>query len=93
MPRSTVATVEVIQAPQTINRVNPSRAVSVTGDTISGNVTAMTASIREILDGYTLPEGYTVEISGSYADMQENYSDLLLALYEAGGEAALFPES
>ena len=59
--------------------------VSVTGDTISGDVTAMTREINKILDNYTLPEGYTAQISGAYTDMMESFGDLLLALIVALG--------
>lgn len=85
VPLSSVAYVDVVQAPQTITRVNQSRQVTVTGDTISGNSTAMTKQLNRILENYTLPEGYTVELSGSYADMMESFSDLLLALLVAMG--------
>ena len=85
VPLSSVAEVAVEQAPQSVTRVNKSRQVSVTGDTISGDTTAITAQVREILDNYTLPDGYTVEISGAYTSMMENFSDLLLALVVALG--------
>ena len=80
VPLSAVADVNVVLTPQTINRVDQSRRVSVTGSTISGDTTAMTRQINAILDSYTLPDGYTANISGAYADMMESFSDLLLAL-------------
>ena len=85
VPLSSVARVSIVQAPQSITRVNQSRQVSITGDTISGNTTAITKAINEILGGYQMPEGYTAEISGSYADMMESFGDLLLALLVALG--------
>ena len=85
VPLSSVAQVDIIQAPQTITRVNQARQISVTGDTVSGDTTAMTAKIQAILDGYTLPDGYTAEISGAYTDMMDSFSDLLLALVVALG--------
>ena len=85
VPLSSVANVEVVQAPQTITRSNQSRQVSITGSTLSGDVTAMTASINAILDNYSMPEGYTATISGSYEEMMESFTDLLLALVVALG--------
>ncbi len=85
VPLASVADVQVVQAPQTITRVNQSRQISVTGDTISGDTTAITAQIQEILDNYTLPDGYTAQISGAYTDMMDSFSDLLLALVVAMG--------
>jgi HAE1 family hydrophobic/amphiphilic exporter-1 len=85
IPLSSVADVEIVQAPQTIHRVNQARQVSVTGSTLSGNVTSMTAEIRNILENYQFPEGYDAAISGSYSDMMEGFEDLLLALLVALG--------
>ena len=85
VPLSAVANVQVVQAPQTITRSNQSRQVKITGSTLSGNVTAITASINEILADYTLPEGYTASTGGSYEEMMESFTDLLLALLVALG--------
>lgn len=85
VPLSSIANVSIVQAPQTITRVNQSRQVTITGDTISGNATAMTKQLSELLDTYQMPEGYTAELTGSYSDMMENFSDLLLALLVALG--------
>ena len=85
VPLSAVAQVDIVQAPQTITRVNQSRQISVLGDTISGDTTAMTAQIQAILDNYALPDGYTAQISGAYTDMMDSFSDLLLALVVALG--------
>ena len=85
VPLSAVAEVEVELAPQTITRVDQSRQVSVTGSSLSGDLTAVTRQVQQILDGYTMPEGYTAQISGAYLDMTENFNDLLLALVVALG--------
>ena len=85
VPLSSVADVEIELAPQSITRVDQSRRLSVTGDTISGDTTAITREINQILDSYTLPNGYTVSISGAYENMMESFSDLLLALTVAIG--------
>ena len=85
VPLSSVAYVDIVQAPQTINRVNQARQVSITGSTLSGNITAMTSEINSILQSYQFPEGYDASISGSYTEMMESFSDLLLALVVALG--------
>lgn len=85
VPLSAVAQVNIVQAPQTITRVNQSRQISVLGNTVSGDTTAMTARIQGILSRYTLPDGYTAQISGAYTDMMDSFSDLLLALMVALG--------
>lgn len=85
VPLSSVADVSIVQAPQTITRVNQSRQVTITGDTVSGNVTEMTKQLTALLDSYQMPEGYTAQLTGSYSDMMESFSDLLLALLVALG--------
>ena len=85
VPLASIANVDIVQAPQTITRVNQSRQVNITGGTISGNATEMTKELTQLLDRYPMPEGYTAELTGSYTDMMENFSDLLLALLVALG--------
>lgn len=85
VPLSSVADVVVEQAPQSIARSNQSRQVTVSGDTISGDTTAITKQINSILSEYTMPDGYTVEITGAYTDMVDSFRDLMLALVVALG--------
>ena len=85
VPLDSVADVETVLAPQTIHRVNQARQVSVTGTTISGNITGMTAEIQALLENYQFPDGYEAAISGSYSDMMEGFEDLLVALLVALG--------
>jgi len=85
VPLGSVASVDVVLAPQTITRFNQSRQVTISGSTVSGDTSAMAASVQAILDSYTLPGGYTAEISGGYVEMMENFTDLLLALIVAIG--------
>ncbi|MCI8801867.1 MAG: efflux RND transporter permease subunit [Oscillibacter sp.] len=80
VPLSSVASVSVEQAPQVIVRSNQTRQVTITGDSVSGDTSAMTQAIWEILGSYTFPQGYSVETDGSYETMMESFTDLLLAL-------------
>ena len=54
VPLSSVASVDIVQAPQTITRVNQSRQVTITGDTVSGNATEITKQLTRILDNYQI---------------------------------------
>ena len=83
VPLSAVADVLVEQAPQTVTRSNQTRQVTISGDSVSGDTTALTSAIWEILDNYTFPQGYTAETDGSYETMMESFSDLLIALAAA----------
>ena len=82
---SSVAQVSMIQAPLNIARANQSRRVTITGSTVSGDSTAMTETINELLSRYEMPQGYSAETSGVYEDMMESFSDLGLALLIAVG--------
>ena len=57
--------------------------MKITGDTISGNSTAITQEINAILENYPMPQGYTAETAGSYEDMMESFADLGFALVVA----------
>ena len=85
MPLSSVAYVNVELAPASISRSNQSRAVTITGSTLSGDTNAITAQIRAILADYTMPDGYEADIGGGYEQLQENFHDLTLALVVALG--------
>ncbi len=85
IPLSAVANVQVELSPQTISRYNQSRQVSITGDIEAITLSEMTQAIQTTLDNYPLPEGYTAEVGGSFEDMSESFSDLLLALTIALG--------
>ena len=82
---NSIANVDIIQAPQTIVRNNQSRQVSITGDTLSGNSSAITEQLKAIIAAYQMPQGYTAVTDGTYENMMENFSDLGLALLVALG--------
>lgn len=83
VPLGSVATVAIEQAPQTIVRSNQTRQVTISGDSVSGDTAALTTAIWGILNGYTFPQGYSVETDGSYETMMESFGDLLIALAAA----------
>ena len=82
---SSVAQVDMELAPASISRVNQSRAVTITGSSLSGDTNAITEQIRAILDNYTMPDGYEATIGGGYEQMADNFHDLTLALIVAMG--------
>lgn len=85
IPLELVADVTVELAPLSITRDNQSRAITITGNTLSGDVVSMTAAINDILNDFPLPEGYFAETGGSYADMVEAFATLGRALIVAIG--------
>lgn len=85
VPLSSVAYVDLVLAPASISRANQSRAVTITGSTLSGDTNAITEQIQTILDNYTMPNGYEVSFGGGYEQLKENFHDLTLALIVALG--------
>ena len=85
VPLSSVADVRVELTPQTIARDDQVRQIQITGNSVSGETSALAESIQSLLDGYDLPEGYRAEISGAYTEMMENFHTLGLAMIVAIG--------
>ncbi|MBQ9459917.1 MAG: efflux RND transporter permease subunit [Oscillospiraceae bacterium] len=85
VPLGSIAHVETVLAPAAISRVNQSRAVTITGTSVSGDTNGVTEQIRAILDAYAMPEGYDVKFGGGYEEMRSSFHDLTLALIVALG--------
>ena len=85
VPLSSVADVRVELTPQTIARTDQVRQVRITGNSLSGESSALAESIQGILDGYDFPEGYRAEMGGAYTEMMENFQTLGLAMIVAVG--------
>lgn len=83
IPLSTVANVEIELTPQTIIRSNQNRQITITGNALEGTATQISKQVQAILDSYVLPEGYTAEIAGDYAELMDTFTDLAIALLVA----------
>ncbi len=77
---STVATVEKVEVPQTINRSDQSREVKITADLDGRDLNSVITEIRAKLDQLTLPDGYNLEFGGQSEDMAESFISLGLAI-------------
>jgi len=85
VPLSAVAEVNEVLAPQSINRHNQNRVITISGSTISGASSDMGAKLTQLLENYALPEGYTAEVAGDYSELMDTFRDLALALIVALG--------
>lgn len=83
VPLSAVADVDIKLSPQSIARVDQTRQVNITADSLSGSSVTLHEQVQEVLTAYDMPEGYRAEISGSYTEMMENFRTLLLAMLVA----------
>lgn len=75
-PLRAVATVDVQDHPNLINRQNGSRRIVVTCDS-AGSVTGFTRELQSRLRRLPLPPGYSVEVSGDYESEQRSVRELL----------------
>ena len=84
VPLGMVTEVYTELAPQSIQRINQSQTVTITGDTESGDSAAMTARLNALLAEYPLPEGIDIgDGDNSMSTMMETTNALLLALFVA----------
>ncbi|MEV0716228.1 efflux RND transporter permease subunit [Asanoa sp. NPDC050611] len=78
-----VATVESVEGPVAIDRIDGDRSVTITGTATGSNLGKTTADLTKKLDGLTLGGGATWEIGGVSADQADAFGDLLLAVLAA----------
>lgn len=86
VPLSLVANVDTVLAPQSINRLNQSRTVTITGgaaDTVS--TAEMSQAVQGVLDTFELPDGITCETGGEMEELINTFTQLAYALVVALG--------
>lgn len=86
VPLSLVANVQTVLAPQSINRLNQSRTVTITGgaaDTVS--TAEMSQAVQGVLDTFELPDGITCETGGEMEELINTFTQLAYALVVALG--------
>jgi CzcA family heavy metal efflux pump len=77
VPLGTLADVSVGQGPNAIARERGQRVLRVTCD-VKGSVSRYAASLKRRLRSLALSPGYSVELSGDYAEQQRSLRELLL---------------
>lgn len=67
-----------IESVASVNRENLVRYMSVTADTLEGyNTTLLSRDVKEKLDKYEVPEGYTIELAGETESVNETMTEFL----------------
>ena len=82
---SDVADVQVVNGPTQIVRRDREQAQTVTGAITSQNTSTVNLEVQEIVDQLRLPDGVEVTMGGVFADMNEGFASLGLALLAAVG--------
>jgi multidrug efflux pump len=84
IPISAVASFEYSSTYDKINRTDHKRVVTITSNVEEGfNANQINTRIKQILDGYDLPNGYTWEFSGEQQEQAESSQFLFFALLVA----------
>ncbi|GIF64257.1 hydrogenase expression protein [Asanoa ishikariensis] len=78
-----VATVQSVDGPVAIDRIDGERSVTVTGTATGSNLGKTTADLTKTLDGLSLKGGATWEIGGVSAEQADAFQQLLLAVLAA----------
>ncbi|MGW5638604.1 efflux RND transporter permease subunit [Streptomyces sp. NPDC003832] len=80
---SDVATVEVVDGPVSMTRIDGQRAATVTAKPTGDNTGAVSADLQSKIDALDLPEGATASIGGVSEDQDEAFVNLGLAMLAA----------
>jgi HAE1 family hydrophobic/amphiphilic exporter-1 len=80
VPLREVADFEIVEAPNTIERINQVRVVNVTAQIIGRDLNSVVTELNERLIELSLPAGYDYEMAGSAEMMTESFIDLGKAL-------------
>ncbi|HAM44686.1 MAG TPA: multidrug transporter, partial [Propionibacteriaceae bacterium] len=75
-----VATVDVVQAPASITRVNGSRAATLTASSEASDLGGTTSLINQGIASLDLPDGVTVRVGGVSQQQSDSFAQLGLAM-------------
>ena len=85
VPLSTIATIQEVTGPQTVNRVNGALDATITGTITANNTRAVQTSVTDALNGLRLPAGTSLSTGGVFAQLSTVLTQFALALLAAIG--------
>jgi HAE1 family hydrophobic/amphiphilic exporter-1 len=85
VPLSTIATIQEVTGPQTVNRVNGDRDATITGTITANDTRAVQSSVTNALAGVSLPSGASISTGGVFAQLSTVLTQFALALLAAIG--------
>lgn len=84
IPISAVADAKYVSNVGSINRIDLNRVVTISSNVLEGyNANEINAQIREALQDFEVPEGYTISLTGEQEDQAEAANFLSIALFAA----------
>ncbi len=85
VPLSTLATIQEVSGPQTVDRVNGDRDATITGAITANNTRAVQTDVSNALAAVALPPGASVSTGGVFAQLSTVLNQFALALLAAIG--------
>jgi HAE1 family hydrophobic/amphiphilic exporter-1 len=85
VPLSTLATLQKVTGPQTVNRSNGDRASTISGTITSNNTRAVQTQVDSAIKSVSLPPGATVSTGGVFAQLSSVLNQFILAILAAIG--------
>jgi HAE1 family hydrophobic/amphiphilic exporter-1 len=85
VPLSTIAAIQEVTGPQTVNRVNGDRDATITGTITANDTRAVQTSVTSALAGVSLPSGASLSTGGVFAQLSTVLTQFALALLAAIG--------
>ena len=85
VPLSTLATLQQVRGPQTINRSGGDRASTITGTITGNNTTAVQTKVNAAIKSVSLPPGTSVSTGGVFAQLSSVLTQFALAILAAIG--------
>jgi len=83
VPLSSLATIELVNGPQAVNRVNGDRDATITGTIIGNNTQAVQSDVTKALNGVALPSGVKISTGGVFQQLSTVLNQFALALLAA----------
>jgi HAE1 family hydrophobic/amphiphilic exporter-1 len=83
VPLSAVATVQTVEVPTSITRIDGHRAATISATPAGQDLGGLTRRLQTAVDGLDVPAGASVEIGGVSSEQQDAFGDLGLALLVA----------
>jgi len=85
VPLSTIATIQEVTGPQTVNRVNGDRDATITGTITANDTRGVQTKVTSALAGVSLPPGASLSTGGVFAQLSTVLTQFALALLAAIG--------
>ena len=85
VPLSTLATIQIVNGPQTVSRVNGDRDATISGTITGNNTRAVQTGVSDALAGVSLPSGASISTGGVFAQLSTVLTQFALALLAAIG--------